>query len=67
MAGSILQWSRNASGVLCVIVAYLDMLEGDENVVYWDDVPVLTRKVEAGEKTRTCSFIWTKRCSPRSA
>lgn len=51
---------ENASGVLCVIVAYLDMLEGDENVVYWDDVPVFTRKVEAGEKDTHLFFYLDK-------
>lgn len=51
---------ESASGVLCVIVAYLDMLEGDENVVYWDDVPVFTRKVEAGEKDTHLFFYLDK-------
>lgn len=51
---------ESASGVLCVIVAYLDMLEGDENVVYWDDAPVLTRKVEAGEKDTHLFFYLDK-------
>ncbi|UIN52672.1 Ig-like domain repeat protein [Pseudomonas kribbensis] len=51
---------ESANGVLCVIVAYLDMLEGDKNVVYWDDVPVLTRMVEAGEKDKHLFFYLPK-------
>ncbi|WP_409319652.1 Ig-like domain repeat protein, partial [Pseudomonas sp. KCJK9016] len=51
---------ESASGVLCVIVAYLDMLEGDKNVVYWDDVPVFTRMVEPGEKDRHLFFYLPK-------
>ncbi|MGE1177309.1 Ig-like domain repeat protein, partial [Pseudomonas bananamidigenes] len=51
---------ESASGVLCVIVAYLDMLEGDKNVVYWDDVPLLTRMVEAGEKDKHLFFYLDK-------
>ncbi|WP_085710379.1 MULTISPECIES: hypothetical protein [unclassified Pseudomonas] len=51
---------ESASGVLCVIVAYLDMLEGDKNVVYWDDVQVFTRMVEPGEKDRHLFFYLPK-------
>ncbi|WP_367256313.1 Ig-like domain-containing protein [Pseudomonas sp. stari2] len=52
--------SESDSGVLCVIVAYLDMLEGDKNVVYWDDVAVFTRTVEPGEKDRHLFFYLPK-------
>jgi len=47
---------ESASGVLCVITAYLDMLEGDKNVVYWDDIPEFTRMVEPGEKDKHLFF-----------
>ncbi|QJP94462.1 Ig-like domain-containing protein [Pseudomonas fluorescens] len=52
--------SGSDSGVLSVIVAYLDMLEGDESVIHWDGVPVLTRKVEPGEKDKHLFFYLPK-------
>ncbi|QTD34903.1 Ig-like domain-containing protein [Pseudomonas fluorescens] len=51
---------ESVSGVLCVIAAYLAMLEGDENVVYWDDIPVFTRTVETGEKDKHLFFYLPK-------
>lgn len=52
--------SESDSGVLCVIAAYLDMLEGDKNVVYWDDVPVFTRMVGPGEQDKHLFFYLPK-------
>ncbi|WP_339489637.1 Ig-like domain-containing protein [Pseudomonas sp. RL_5y_Pfl2_70] len=57
---NIMVVSESDSGVLCVIAAYLDMLEGDESVVCWDNVPVLTRTVEPGEKDTPLFFYLPK-------
>ena len=60
--GGINIWvvEENASGVLCVIAAYLDMLEGDQNDIYWNGILVFTRMVEPGEKDKHLFFYLPK-------
>jgi hypothetical protein len=57
---NILVVEESASGVLCVIAAYLDMLEGDQNDIYWNGILVFTRMVEPGEKDKHLFFYLPK-------
>ncbi|MHC8386091.1 hypothetical protein [Pseudomonas sp. LB3P14] len=48
--------SESADGILCVILAYLDMQEGDKHVIYWDNKIVFNREVEPGEVNKPLFF-----------
>ncbi|MBV4474919.1 Ig-like domain-containing protein [Pseudomonas botevensis] len=51
---------ENSAGILSVIIAYLEMQEGDTHAIYWNDVEVLTRTVEPGEVDKNLFFYLPK-------